>query len=123
MCWCHIVSIFSVIFNLPQVLTAVSIQEPMMCAGCGEQVCDRFFLLAAGRVWHSVCLRCSQCQCELQTHPSLFWRDGNIYCQQDYSRSKLFYTLFTSLYFLFNSSTLYNTCVVSLPGTSMQMYL
>ncbi|XP_023144673.2 LIM/homeobox protein Awh-like isoform X2 [Amphiprion ocellaris] len=60
--------------------------EPMMCAGCGEQVCDRFFLLAAGRVWHSVCLRCSQCQCELQTHPSLFWRDGNIYCQQDYSR-------------------------------------
>nr|XP_020478263.1 LIM/homeobox protein Awh-like [Monopterus albus] len=66
--------------------TAVSIQEPIVCAGCGEQVCDRFFLLAAGRVWHNVCLRCSHCQCELQTHPSLFWRDGNIYCQQDYSR-------------------------------------
>ncbi|XP_044027883.1 LIM/homeobox protein Lhx9-like isoform X2 [Siniperca chuatsi] len=66
--------------------TAVSIQEPMMCAGCGEQVCDRFFLLAAGSVWHSVCLRCSQCHCELQTHPSLYWRDGNIYCQQDYCR-------------------------------------
>ncbi|XP_038580093.1 LIM/homeobox protein Lhx9-like [Micropterus salmoides] len=65
---------------------AVSIQEPMMCAGCGEQVCDRFFLLAAGRVWHGACLRCSQCHCELQTHPSLFWRDGNIYCQQDYCR-------------------------------------
>ncbi|XP_070778303.1 LIM/homeobox protein Awh-like [Enoplosus armatus] len=67
--------------------TAVSIQEPMTCAGCGEQVCDRFFLLAAGRVWHGVCLRCSQCQCELQTHPSLYWRDGNIYCQQDYCRT------------------------------------
>ncbi|XP_047461537.1 LIM/homeobox protein Lhx9-like [Mugil cephalus] len=66
--------------------TPVSIQEPMMCAGCGEQVCDRFFLLAAGRLWHSSCLRCSQCQCELQTHPSLFWRDGRIYCQQDYCR-------------------------------------
>ncbi|XP_026156619.1 LIM/homeobox protein Lhx9-like [Mastacembelus armatus] len=66
--------------------TAVSIQEPIICAGCGEQVFDRFFLLAAGRVWHSVCLRCSQCQCELQTHPSLFWRDGTIYCQQDYCR-------------------------------------
>ncbi|XP_070701963.1 LIM/homeobox protein Awh-like [Pempheris klunzingeri] len=66
--------------------TVVSIQEPMTCAGCGEQVCDRFFLLAAGRVWHGVCLRCSQCQCELQTHPSLYWRDGNIYCQQDYCR-------------------------------------
>eukprot|EP00064_Thunnus_orientalis_P021627 superscaffoldBa00006684_g21793 len=65
---------------------AVSIQEPMTCAGCGEQVCDRFFLLAAGSVWHGVCLRCSQCHCELQTHPSLYWRDGNIYCQQDYCR-------------------------------------
>lgn len=73
---------------LSQTPTAVSIQEPMMCAGCGEQVCDRFFLLAAGRVWHSVCLRCSQCHCELQTHPSLYWRDGNIYCQQDYCRSE-----------------------------------
>uniref|UniRef100_A0A671TJM4 LIM/homeobox protein Lhx9 n=1 Tax=Sparus aurata TaxID=8175 RepID=A0A671TJM4_SPAAU len=61
-------------------------REPMTCAGCGEQLCDRFFLLAAGRLWHSACLRCSACQCELQTHPSLFWRDGNIYCQQDYCR-------------------------------------
>ncbi|XP_032435903.1 LIM/homeobox protein Awh-like isoform X2 [Xiphophorus hellerii] len=69
------------------VSTSVSIPEPIICAGCGEQVCDRFFLLAAGRVWHSICLRCSQCHCELQTHPSLFWRDGNIYCQQDYSRT------------------------------------
>ncbi|XP_015249504.1 PREDICTED: LIM/homeobox protein Lhx9-like [Cyprinodon variegatus] len=69
--------------NVP---ATVSIQEPIICAGCGKQVFDRFFLLAAGRVWHSICLRCSQCHCELQTHPSLFWRDGNIYCQQDYSR-------------------------------------
>ncbi|KAI3358962.1 hypothetical protein L3Q82_015341 [Scortum barcoo] len=52
-----------------QTPTAISIQQPMTCAGCGEQVCDRFFLLAAGRVWHSVCLRCSQCHCELQMHP------------------------------------------------------
>ncbi|XP_076017914.1 LIM domain only protein 3-like [Genypterus blacodes] len=64
----------------------VSVQEPLMCSGCGEQVCDRFFLLAAGRVWHSACLRCSHCHCELQSHGSLFWRDGNIYCQQDYCR-------------------------------------
>ncbi|XP_054911252.1 LIM/homeobox protein Awh-like isoform X1 [Poeciliopsis prolifica] len=70
--------------NVP---SSVSIPEPIICAGCGEQVCDRFFLLAAERVWHSICLRCSQCHCELQTHPSLFWRDGNIYCQQDYSRT------------------------------------
>uniref|UniRef100_A0A3Q3F7V0 LIM zinc-binding domain-containing protein n=1 Tax=Kryptolebias marmoratus TaxID=37003 RepID=A0A3Q3F7V0_KRYMA len=80
------------ILNLFQVPAAGSIQEPMICAGCGEQVCDRFFLLAAGRVWHGSCLRCSQCHCELQAHPSLFWRDGNIYCQQDYCRSNSFST-------------------------------
>uniref|UniRef100_G3P5H7 LIM/homeobox protein Lhx9 n=1 Tax=Gasterosteus aculeatus aculeatus TaxID=481459 RepID=G3P5H7_GASAC len=65
---------------------AVSLRGPMTCAGCGEQVCDRFFLLAAGGVWHGACLRCSRCRCELQTHASLFWREGNIYCQQDYCR-------------------------------------
>ncbi|XP_056277570.1 LIM/homeobox protein Lhx9-like [Pseudoliparis swirei] len=59
----------------------------MACAGCGERVCDRFFLLAAGGAWHGACLRCSRCRCELQTQPSLFWRDGNIYCQQDYCRA------------------------------------
>lgn len=67
-------------------LTEISIQEPITCGGCDEQVCDRFFLLAAGRVWHNSCLRCSQCQCELQTQPSLFWREGNIYCHLDYCR-------------------------------------
>ncbi|XP_033980445.1 LIM/homeobox protein Lhx9-like [Trematomus bernacchii] len=66
--------------------TTVSLQEPLTCAGCSEQVCDRFFLLAAGSVWHDVCLRCSRCHCELQTHPSLYCRDGNIYCHQDYCR-------------------------------------
>ncbi|XP_060948502.1 LIM/homeobox protein Lhx9-like [Limanda limanda] len=66
--------------------SAAADDEPMTCSGCGEQVCDRFFLLAASRVWHAPCLRCSQCQCELQTHPSLYWREGHIYCQEDYSR-------------------------------------
>ncbi|KAL6100258.1 uncharacterized protein ACO6RY_01904 [Pungitius sinensis] len=69
-----------------EIKTPASIREPMTCAGCGEQVCDRFFLLAAGGVWHGACLRCSRCRCELQTHASLFWRDGSIYCQQDYCR-------------------------------------
>ncbi|KAK1880569.1 LIM/homeobox protein Lhx9 [Dissostichus eleginoides] len=66
--------------------SAAADNEPLTCAGCSEQVCDRFFLLAAGSVWHDVCLRCSRCHCELQTHPSLYCRDGNIYCHQDYCR-------------------------------------
>uniref|UniRef100_A0AAY4BW68 LIM zinc-binding domain-containing protein n=1 Tax=Denticeps clupeoides TaxID=299321 RepID=A0AAY4BW68_9TELE len=64
--------------------------EHFMCAGCGEQVTDRFILLAAGQAWHGACLRCSQCQCELQTYSSLFFRNGNIYCQQDYCRYPIY---------------------------------
>ncbi|KAJ0055205.1 hypothetical protein NL108_012716, partial [Boleophthalmus pectinirostris] len=56
------------------------------CASCGGRVQDRFFLLAAGRVWHSSCLCCSECHCELQTQPSLFWRDGAPYCHLHYCR-------------------------------------
>ncbi|KPP74770.1 hypothetical protein Z043_106041, partial [Scleropages formosus] len=59
---------------------------PMLCGGCGRRVCDRFVLFAAGHMWHEACLRCSLCQCELQAHPSLYCRDGRIYCQQDYCR-------------------------------------
>lgn len=58
----------------------------MLCGGCGGRVGDRVILLAAGRVWHGACLRCSQCQCELQSHTSLYCRDGKIYCQHDYCR-------------------------------------
>ncbi|XP_049328674.1 LIM/homeobox protein Lhx9-like [Astyanax mexicanus] len=57
---------------------------PPVCGGCGERVSDRFVLLAAGQAWHGACLRCSSCHCELQSHSSLYCRDGNIYCQQDY---------------------------------------
>ncbi|KAI4874228.1 hypothetical protein NFI96_009380, partial [Prochilodus magdalenae] len=62
------------------------VAAPLICGGCGEQVSDRFVLLAAGQAWHGSCLRCSQCQCELQTHSSLYCRDGSIYCQLDYCR-------------------------------------
>ncbi|XP_036371970.1 LIM/homeobox protein Lhx2-like [Megalops cyprinoides] len=61
-------------------------QWGMVCGGCGGRVCDRFVLLAAGQAWHGACLRCSLCQCELQAHPSLYCRDGKIYCQRDYCR-------------------------------------
>ncbi|XP_048849857.1 LIM/homeobox protein Lhx9-like isoform X4 [Brienomyrus brachyistius] len=64
----------------------VPLDGDMSCGGCGGRVWDRFILYAVGQAWHSTCLRCSLCQCELQMHPSLFCRDGKIYCQQDYYR-------------------------------------
>ncbi|KAL0962338.1 hypothetical protein UPYG_G00338800 [Umbra pygmaea] len=63
-----------------------AVGDLMLCAACGGRVCDRFVILAAGRAWHGACLRCSQCQCELQSHLTLYCREGSIYCQQDYCR-------------------------------------
>ncbi|XP_023665407.1 LIM/homeobox protein Awh-like [Paramormyrops kingsleyae] len=70
--------------NFVPMSPTVPLEGDMSCGGCGGRVWDRFILYAVGQAWHSTCLRCSLCQCELQMHPSLFCRDGKIYCQQDY---------------------------------------
>uniref|UniRef100_A0A3B4BI34 LIM zinc-binding domain-containing protein n=1 Tax=Periophthalmus magnuspinnatus TaxID=409849 RepID=A0A3B4BI34_9GOBI len=71
---------------MDQSTCSLCVYSPITCGGCGGHIQDRFFLLAAGRAWHSVCLCCSVCHCELQTQPSLFWRDGAPYCHLHYCR-------------------------------------
>ncbi|XP_046998492.1 LIM/homeobox protein Lhx2-like [Schistocerca americana] len=60
--------------------------EASCCAGCGARICDRYFLLAADRQWHSACLRCCDCKLPLASELTCFSRDGNIYCKEDYYR-------------------------------------
>lgn len=57
-----------------------------MCAGCGRQISDRFYLYAVDRQWHASCLQCSQCGRTLDDEVTCFARDGNIYCRKDYQR-------------------------------------
>ncbi|XP_065218294.1 LIM/homeobox protein Lhx9-like [Planococcus citri] len=57
-----------------------------MCAGCGRQISDRFYLYAVDRQWHASCLQCSQCSRTLDHEVTCFARDGNIYCRKDYQR-------------------------------------
>uniref|UniRef100_A0A8C4RST0 LIM zinc-binding domain-containing protein n=1 Tax=Erpetoichthys calabaricus TaxID=27687 RepID=A0A8C4RST0_ERPCA len=63
-----------------------SLTLTVVCAGCGERVYDRYFLLALDKQWHSGCLRCSLCQSTLDSHLSCFCKDGTIYCKEDYYR-------------------------------------
>ncbi|XP_051788741.1 LIM/homeobox protein Lhx2-like isoform X1 [Erpetoichthys calabaricus] len=67
-------------------LHMTSIDRTVVCAGCGERVYDRYFLLALDKQWHSGCLRCSLCQSTLDSHLSCFCKDGTIYCKEDYYR-------------------------------------
>ncbi|XP_054713954.1 LIM/homeobox protein Lhx9-like [Uloborus diversus] len=59
---------------------------PSLCAGCGSQISDRYYLQAVDRQWHAQCLTCHRCQMRLDTELTCFWRDGHIYCKEDYYR-------------------------------------
>lgn len=60
--------------------------EVSSCAGCGERIHDRYYLLAVDRQWHASCLKCCECKLPLDSDLTCFARDGNIYCKEDYYR-------------------------------------
>lgn len=61
-------------------------QPVILCSGCGTRILDRFFLLVADQHWHVPCLRCVDCNVQLDTQLTCFARDGNIFCKSDYYR-------------------------------------
>ncbi|XP_072016106.1 LIM/homeobox protein Lhx9-like [Amphiura filiformis] len=75
----------------PQESTMAQLQQtsgskPSMCAGCGERISDRFYLMAADRQWHNRCLRCCECKMQMDNALTCFAKDGEIYCKADYFR-------------------------------------
>lgn len=56
------------------------------CAGCGIRITDRYFLLVAEQHWHVTCLRCADCNIQLESQLTCFIREGLLYCKQDYHR-------------------------------------
>ncbi|XP_055948549.1 LIM/homeobox protein Lhx9-like [Argiope bruennichi] len=59
---------------------------PSNCAGCGYQIKERYYLNAADRQWHVACLKCYRCNARLDQAMSCYYRDGHIYCKDDYFR-------------------------------------
>lgn len=78
-----------------------------ICAGCGRQIADRFYLYTEDTPWHVSCLQCSQCARTLDQEVTCFARDGNIYCKKDYER--LVINTLLSLRFHFSLITLLKT--------------
>ncbi|KAK2189133.1 hypothetical protein NP493_115g15003 [Ridgeia piscesae] len=60
--------------------------EPCRCAACGDQILERYYLLAVDKQWHVSCLKCSQCHLSLDSQLTCFEKDGHIYCKEDYYR-------------------------------------
>ncbi|XP_015920236.1 LIM/homeobox protein Lhx9 [Parasteatoda tepidariorum] len=59
---------------------------PNDCAGCGRHIVDRYYLNAVDLQWHVYCLKCHKCKAQLDEELSCFWKDGHIYCKEDYYR-------------------------------------
>jgi len=59
-------------------------RHPYDCFGCGRTILDRYFLLTGDRRWHASCLKCTMCRIPLDAEVSCFFRDGGIYCKEDY---------------------------------------
>lgn len=68
------------------VTTTTELEAAGPCAGCGQRIADRFYLLAVDRRWHAACLQCCACRHALDGEVTCFSRDGNIYCKKDYYR-------------------------------------
>ena len=55
-----------------------------VCAGCDSTLTDKYVLKASGLLWHSECLRCTECKVKLQE--KCFFREGAPLCQKDFFR-------------------------------------
>ncbi|GFR26681.1 hypothetical protein TNCT_132691 [Trichonephila clavata] len=59
---------------------------PNNCAGCGYRISDRFYYHMGDGQWHAHCLKCYRCDARLDQAMSCYFRDGHIYCKDDYFR-------------------------------------
>ncbi|XP_022653245.1 LIM/homeobox protein Awh-like isoform X2 [Varroa jacobsoni] len=67
-------------------LDIVKAEQDSLCGACGQLILDRVQLRVNDVSWHVDCLRCCTCDCLLEKFSTCFFRDGNVYCKQDYAR-------------------------------------
>ncbi|XP_054632464.1 rhombotin-2 isoform X2 [Dunckerocampus dactyliophorus] len=59
----------------------------LTCAGCQQNIGDRFFLKAIEQYWHEDCLSCDLCGCRLgEVGRRLYYKLGRKLCRRDYLR-------------------------------------
>lgn len=54
----------------------------VQCAGCDRPILDRFLLNVLDRSWHTKCVQCCDCRCNLTD--KCFSRDGKLFCRNDF---------------------------------------
>ena len=59
------------------------------CAACFRPIRDRFILKVLDKPWHPACVRCALCQKLLDE--KCFYREGKMYCRDDFYRYDYFF--------------------------------
>ncbi|XP_038045284.1 LIM/homeobox protein Lhx4-like isoform X2 [Patiria miniata] len=57
-------------------------QSVPKCAGCEQSILDRFIHKVQDRSWHAKCLKCVDCQ--MQLNERCFTRGGQLFCKEDF---------------------------------------
>lgn len=59
-----------------------------LCVGCGNVIYDQYILRVSPDLeWHAHCLKCVDCNIQLDENTTCFVRDGKTYCKRDYVTS------------------------------------
>uniref|UniRef100_A0A8B9HE44 LIM zinc-binding domain-containing protein n=1 Tax=Astyanax mexicanus TaxID=7994 RepID=A0A8B9HE44_ASTMX len=61
-----------------------ALADMIQCAGCERPILDRFLLNVLDRAWHTKCVQCCDCKCNLTE--KCFSREGRLYCRTDFFR-------------------------------------
>ena len=64
----------------------LSCSKTNTCRGCGHGIYDQCFLMVSQDCWHIQCLKCADCQVELENELTCFTKDGLVFCRSDYYR-------------------------------------
>ena len=58
-----------------------------ICTGCHYPIYDQYLLKVSPDLeWHSHCLKCSECDLQLDESTTCFVLDGKTFCKSDYIR-------------------------------------
>ncbi|OXA58869.1 LIM/homeobox protein Lhx9 [Folsomia candida] len=68
---------------------SIKVETNVICTTCHDKIMDRFLLQVNGLQYHTDCLRCSVCAICLQSESSCFFREGTVYCRNDYYRIRM----------------------------------
>ena len=91
--------------------------------GCGLQIRGPYISTSQGVDWHSKCLKCAACGCNLANMKTCFIKEEKPYCKSDYFKFVCFFTkkykikdLYLCLHFIQTSTLTKAACIIKLKG-------